>query len=216
MSCLQLRLTNSGWSHEQPVEKFPWYTFSAVQADSGGFLLYAKAPRRAETAAAAVRLDAFEAAQRWKRPVVWTAAMGQFAILFEDRFAATARRPGPAKRKRSSSALHRHSDIPHRDDHRQDRPQLGIVVAPRATRRDREPRPREGFERERGGRGQRSRRSRPHRFDASRPGHPIQAAFPTWLRRPSGRAMPPSISSSIRSAIRWAASRSCSSVQSAA
>ena len=27
----------------------------------------------------------------WKRPVEWTAAMGQFAILFEDRFAASAR-----------------------------------------------------------------------------------------------------------------------------
>lgn len=28
---------------------------------------------------------------RWKRPVEWTAAMGQFAILFEDRFPASAR-----------------------------------------------------------------------------------------------------------------------------
>ena len=28
---------------------------------------------------------------RWKRPVAWTAAMGQFAMLFEDRFPASAR-----------------------------------------------------------------------------------------------------------------------------
>jgi putative transposase len=28
---------------------------------------------------------------RWKRPIEWTAAMGQFAILFEDRFPASAR-----------------------------------------------------------------------------------------------------------------------------
>ena len=28
---------------------------------------------------------------RWKRPIEWTAAMGQFAILFADRFAASAR-----------------------------------------------------------------------------------------------------------------------------
>jgi putative transposase len=27
----------------------------------------------------------------WKRPIEWTAAMGQFAILFEDRFPASAR-----------------------------------------------------------------------------------------------------------------------------
>ena len=26
----------------------------------------------------------------WRRPVEWTAAMGQFAILFEDRFAASS------------------------------------------------------------------------------------------------------------------------------
>ncbi len=31
------------------------------------------------------------AGMRWKRPVAWTAAMGQFAILFEDRFPASAR-----------------------------------------------------------------------------------------------------------------------------
>ena len=30
------------------------------------------------------------AGMRWKRPVDWTAAMGQFAILFEDRFPASA------------------------------------------------------------------------------------------------------------------------------
>ena len=29
------------------------------------------------------------AGMRWKRPVKWTAAMGQFAILFEDRFPAS-------------------------------------------------------------------------------------------------------------------------------
>ena len=28
---------------------------------------------------------------RWRRPIEWTAAMGQFAILFEDRFPASAR-----------------------------------------------------------------------------------------------------------------------------
>jgi len=27
---------------------------------------------------------------RWNRPIEWTAAMGQFAILLEDRFAASA------------------------------------------------------------------------------------------------------------------------------
>ena len=31
------------------------------------------------------------AGMRWKRPVAWTAAMGQFAILFEERFPASAR-----------------------------------------------------------------------------------------------------------------------------
>jgi len=31
------------------------------------------------------------AGMRWKRPVAWTAAMGQFAILFEQRFPASAR-----------------------------------------------------------------------------------------------------------------------------
>jgi putative transposase len=28
---------------------------------------------------------------RWRRPVEWTAAMGQFAILFGDRFVLSAR-----------------------------------------------------------------------------------------------------------------------------
>jgi transposase-like protein len=28
---------------------------------------------------------------RWRRPIEWTAAMGQFAILFSDRFSASAR-----------------------------------------------------------------------------------------------------------------------------
>lgn len=32
-----------------------------------------------------------DAGMRWKRPVAWTAAMGQFAILFEDRFPASVR-----------------------------------------------------------------------------------------------------------------------------
>ena len=31
------------------------------------------------------------AGMRWKRPVAWTAAMGQFPILFEERFPASAR-----------------------------------------------------------------------------------------------------------------------------
>ena len=53
-----------------------------------------KAIYRAETAEAAAKLLFLairNAGFRWRRPIAWTAAMGQFAILFEDRFPASAR-----------------------------------------------------------------------------------------------------------------------------
>ena len=57
-------------------------------------MLDLKAIYRAETAGAATKLLFLairNAGMRWKRPVAWTAAMGQFAILFEERFPASAR-----------------------------------------------------------------------------------------------------------------------------
>ena len=47
----------------------------------------------------------------WRRPVEWTAAMGQFAILFEDRFPASARL---GRKCRPRRGLHRRSDTPGR------------------------------------------------------------------------------------------------------
>ena len=44
-----------------------------------------------EDAAKLLFLAIRNAGMRWKRPVDWTAAMGQFAILFEERFPASAR-----------------------------------------------------------------------------------------------------------------------------
>lgn len=44
-----------------------------------------------EAAAKLLFLAIRNAGVRWRRPVEWTAAMGQFAILFEDRFPASAR-----------------------------------------------------------------------------------------------------------------------------
>ncbi len=44
-----------------------------------------------EAAAKLLYLAIRNAGMRWNRPVDWTAAMGQFAILFEDRFSASAR-----------------------------------------------------------------------------------------------------------------------------
>ena len=43
-----------------------------------------------EAAAKLLYLAIRNAGIRWNRPVDWTAAMGQFAILFEDRFPASA------------------------------------------------------------------------------------------------------------------------------
>jgi len=44
-----------------------------------------------EAAAKLLFLAIRNAGVRWKRPIEWTAAMGQFAILFDDRFPASAR-----------------------------------------------------------------------------------------------------------------------------
>ena len=43
-----------------------------------------------EAASKMLYLAIRNAGMRWKRPVDWTAAMGQFAILFKDRFPASA------------------------------------------------------------------------------------------------------------------------------
>jgi len=43
-----------------------------------------------EAAAKLLYLAIRNAGTRWNRPVDWTAALGQFAILFEDRFPASA------------------------------------------------------------------------------------------------------------------------------
>ena len=44
-----------------------------------------------EAATKLLFLAIHNAGLRWKRPVAWTAAMGQFATLFEERFPASAR-----------------------------------------------------------------------------------------------------------------------------
>ncbi len=44
-----------------------------------------------EAAAKLLFLAIRNAGVRWRRPVDWTGAMGQFAILFEDRFPAASR-----------------------------------------------------------------------------------------------------------------------------
>ena len=44
-----------------------------------------------EAAVKLLFLASHNAGVRWRRPIDWIATMGQFAILFEDRFPATAR-----------------------------------------------------------------------------------------------------------------------------
>ena len=88
------------WEHVVPMFAFPpairkmIYTTNAVESLHRSLRKIIKSRGSFPSDEAATKLLFLairNAGLRWKRPVEWTAAMGQFAILFADRFAASAR-----------------------------------------------------------------------------------------------------------------------------
>jgi putative transposase len=88
------------WEHVVPMFAFPpairkmIYTTNAVESLHRSLRKIIKTRGSFPSNEAATKLLFLairNAGLRWKRPVEWTAAMGQFAILFADRFAASAR-----------------------------------------------------------------------------------------------------------------------------
>jgi putative transposase len=88
------------WEQVVPMFAFPpairkmIYTTNAVESLHRSLRKIIKARGSFPNDEAAIKLLFLairNAGIRWKRPVEWTAAMGQFAILFEDRFPASAR-----------------------------------------------------------------------------------------------------------------------------
>jgi transposase-like protein len=88
------------WEHVVPMFAFPpairkmIYTTNAVESLHRSLRKIIKTRGSFPSDEAATKLLFLairNAGLRWKRPVEWTAAMGQFAILFADRFAASAR-----------------------------------------------------------------------------------------------------------------------------
>ena len=88
------------WEHVVPMFAFPpairkmIYTTNAVESLHRSLRKIIKTRGSFPTDEAALKLLFLairNAGVHWKRPVEWTAAMGQFAILFEDRFPASAR-----------------------------------------------------------------------------------------------------------------------------
>ena len=88
------------WEHVVPMFAFPpairkmIYTTNAVESLHRSLRKIIKTRGSFQSDEAATKLLFLairNAGIRWKRPIEWTAAMGQFAILFADRFAASAR-----------------------------------------------------------------------------------------------------------------------------
>ena len=88
------------WEHVVPMFAFPpairkmIYTTNALESLHRSLRKIIKTRGSFPSDEAATKLLFLairNAGIHWKRPVEWTAAMGQFAILFEDRFAASAR-----------------------------------------------------------------------------------------------------------------------------
>jgi len=88
------------WEHVVPMFAFPpairkmIYTTNAVESLHRSLRKIIKTRGSFPSDEAATKLLFLairNAGIRWKRPIEWTAAMGQFAILFADRFAAPAR-----------------------------------------------------------------------------------------------------------------------------
>jgi putative transposase len=88
------------WQHVVPLFAFPpairkmIYTTNAVESLHRSLRKIIKTRGSFPTDEAAVKLLFLalrNAGVRWRRPVAWTAALGQFAILFGDRFEASAR-----------------------------------------------------------------------------------------------------------------------------
>ena len=88
------------WEHVVPLFAFPpairkmIYTTNAVESLHRSLRKIIKTRGSFPTDEAAVKLLFLalrNAGVRWRRPVAWTAALGQFAILFGDRFEASAR-----------------------------------------------------------------------------------------------------------------------------
>lgn len=88
------------WEHVVPMFAFPTairkmiYTTNAVESLNRSLRKIIKTRGSFPNDEAAIKLLFLairNAGIHWKRPVEWTAAMGQFAILFEDRFPASAR-----------------------------------------------------------------------------------------------------------------------------
>ncbi len=88
------------WEHVVPMFAFPQairkmiYTTNAVESLHRSLRKIIKTRGSFPSDEAATKLLFLairNAGIRWKRPIEWTAAMGQFAILFADRFAASAR-----------------------------------------------------------------------------------------------------------------------------
>jgi Transposase, Mutator family len=96
------------------------YATNAVENPHRGLRKIIKTRGNFPTDAAAIKL-LFQALRNagvhWRKPVEWTAAMGQFAILFEDRLLVSAR----CGRKASPPRLHLHK--------RPDRPE-GYYMTP--------------------------------------------------------------------------------------
>ena len=87
------------WEHVVPMFAFPpqirrmIYTTNALESLHRSLRKIIKTRGSFpsdEAASKLLYLAIRNAGMRWKRPVDWTAAMGQFAILFEDRFPASA------------------------------------------------------------------------------------------------------------------------------
>jgi putative transposase len=89
------------WEHVVPFFAFPpairkmIYTTNAVESLNRSLRKIIKTRGSFPTDEAALKLlfrAIRNAGVHWRRPIEWTAAMGQFAILFGDRFFAGARR----------------------------------------------------------------------------------------------------------------------------
>jgi putative transposase len=88
------------WDHVVPLFAFPpairkmIYTTNAVESLHRSLRKIIKTRGSFPTDEAAMKLLFLalrNAGVHWRRPIEWTAAMGQFAILFDDRFAVSAR-----------------------------------------------------------------------------------------------------------------------------
>src|SRR6201988_973302 len=88
------------WEHVVPLFAFPpairkmIYTTNAVESLNRSLRKISKTRGSFPTDEAALKLLFLairNAGLRWRRPIEWTAAMGQFAILFGDRFEPSAR-----------------------------------------------------------------------------------------------------------------------------